>query len=153
MQILEQQTLILHDLISYRVQLLPERLPGFIRHCIENIGSLGMRPAGRILFTDESAAEDGGEKHLEILIPVSPEPVSSAHYQKKTVFKLINAISARHEGDLSALARIEKELLAYAEKKSYQIITKPYYSIVRLDEDAPGSAIIDIYIGVNYNIL
>ena len=149
MQILEQQTVILHDLISYRVQMPLERLPSFIRHCIESLGSLGMQQTGRILFTGDC----GGDQNLEILIPVCPEPVSCEEYRKKEVFRLINAISVRHEGDLSGLAHIEKELLAYAEKKSYQIITTPYYSIVRMDADRPGSAIIDIYIGVNYNIL
>ena len=149
MQILEQQALILHDLISYKVRLTREKLPGFIRHCLANIDSLGIQPAGRILFTED----DSCEQNMEILIPVRPAPETCDQYQKKNVFRLINAVSARHEGTLDDLNRIEHDLLAYVQKKSYQAITKPYYSIVRLDADRPGSAIIDVYIGVNYNIL
>ncbi len=149
MQILEHQTLILHNLISYRIRLDREALPGFIRHCLENIDSLGMQPTGRILFTEDSSRTE----NIEVLIPVNREPASCPQYENKPVFKLLNAVTARHEGNFSEMDRIEKGLRAYAADKAYQVITKPYYSIVRLDPERPGSAIIDIYLGINSNIL
>ena len=93
------------------------------------------------------------ERNVEILIPVKGEFASCAQYEKKPVFKLINAVSARHEGSFSALAKTEQQLLQYAQEKAYQVITEVYYSIVRMDAGNPENCIIDLYIGVNYNIL
>ena len=149
LQILEHQAIILHNLISYRTSLARDALPAFIRHCLENIGSLGMEPTGRILFTEDSSRAE----NMEVLIPVSREPESCPQYENKPVFKLLNAVSARHEGDFADMHRIEEGLRAYAADRDYQVITNPYYSIVRLDPDRPGSAIIDIYLGINSNIL
>ena len=149
MQILEHQTLILHNLISYRTKMKREALPAFIRHSLANIGSLGMVPAGRILFTEDNSQS----QNMEVLIPVSQEPAACEEYQNKPIFKLLNAVSARHEGNLADMDKIEQRLRAYANSKAYQIITNPYYSIVRLDPESPGGAIIDIYLGINANIL
>ena len=92
-------------------------------------------------------------ENMEVLIPVNREPESCPQYENKPVFKLLNAVSARHEGDFADMHRIEDGLRAYVADRDYQVITNPYYSIVRLDLDRSGSAIIDIYLGINSNIL
>ncbi len=149
MQILEQQALYLYDLLSCRIQMPRARLPEMLPRIPEQLGALGLQQNGRILFTEDPAQE----RNIEILIPVRGEFASCAQYEKKPVFKLINAVSARHEGSFSALAKTEQQLLQYAQEKAYQVITEVYYSIVRMDAGNPENCIIDLYIGVNYNIL
>lgn len=149
MQILEHQSLYLNNLVSYKLHIPREKTPFMIRHILDNIGSLNLQPSGKILFTEDIYQY----RNMEILIPVNQEFEACEQYGKKEAFKLINAVSARHEGGFSESEKTEQRLLDYIRDKSYQMITLPYYSIVRLDEAHAGSCIMDIYIGVNYNIL
>lgn len=149
MQILEQQSLYLNNLISYKLHAPREKLPLVIRHMQENLDSLRLQPAGKILFTEDQSQY----RNIEILIPVNHDFTPQEQYGKKPLFKLINAVSARHEGSFPDAEKTKQKLLDYIREKSYQAITLPYYSVVRLDESNAGSCILDIYIGVNYNIL
>ena len=149
MQILEQQSLYLNNLISYKLHIQREKLPFMIRHIMENIGSLNLQPTGKLLFTEDIR----NDKNMEILIPVDRDFEPCAQYGTKKIFKLINAVSARHEGAFFETEKTEQRLLEYIRNKSYQMITLPYYNVVRLDGTHADSCIIDIYIGVNYNIL
>ncbi len=149
MQILEHQALYQKNLLSYKLHMPREKIPGMIQHVLENIGSLGMQPTGKILFTEDIYQY----KNIEILIPVNRDFEACEQYEKKSEFRLINALSARHEGSFSDAENTERKLLDFAKNKFYHIITLPYYNIVRLDPEHPRSCIIDIYIGVNYNIL
>ena len=106
MQILEQQALYLYDLLSCRIQMPRARLPEMLPRIPEQLGTLGLQQNGRILFTEDPAQE----RNIEILIPVRGEFASCAQYEKKPVFKLINAVSARHAGSFSALAKTEQQL-------------------------------------------
>ena len=149
MQILEHQSLYLNNLISCKMHIQREKTPFMIQHIMDNIGSLNLRPSGKLLFTEDICEY----RNIEILIPVDHDFEPCEQYGKKDVFKLINAVSARHEGAFSETGKTEQRLLDYIQEKSYQMITLPYYRIVRLDEACASSCIIDIYIGVNYNIL
>ena len=149
MQILEHQSLYLNNLISYKLHLPRERVPGIIRHILDNLGSLGLQPTGKILFTEDIRQQ----KNMEILIPVQPDFDPCLQYGKKEIFKLVNAVSARHEGCFAETEKTDQQLLDYIRDRAYQMITRPYYSIVRLDPDDTGSCILDIYIGVDCNIL
>ena len=149
MQILEHQSIYMNNLISYKLHMTREKTPSMIRHILKNIGILNMQPSGKIMFTED----DGQYQNMEILIPVDHEFEPCEQYGRKNTFKLINAVSVRHEGDFSETKKTEQKLLDFVKEKSYQMITKPYYSIVRLDDEHIGNCIIDIYIGVNYNIL
>ena len=149
MQILEQQTVILRDLISYRFGMKRDRLPQFITHATENLGNLGVQQNGRVLFTEDNSRE----QNIELLIPVDGVPEPSPHFAFQPEFRLVHAVSARHEGSFLGMDQTEKKLMDHIAANGGQMITLPYYSIVRLDADSPGSSIVDILIGLNYNIL
>ena len=149
MQILEHQSLFLQNLISYKLHLSKENLPFMIKHILKNVDSLGVKISNKILFTEHFSHY----QNMEILIPVNTELKQCEQYEQKAVFKLINAVSIRHEGNFSEIEATKQKLLDYTMQKSYQTITIPYYSIVRLDAETLNSCIVDIYIGINYNIL
>lgn len=149
MQILEYQSLYQQNLLSYKLHLPREQVPSVIRHMLNNIESLGIKPAGKIIFTEDIYQY----KNIEILIPVDKSFASCEQFEKKAAFRLINAVSARHEGDFSALEKTEQKLLQVIRERACQMITVPYYNIIRLDPENLSSTIIDIYIGINYNLL
>lgn len=149
MQILEHQSLFFENVISYRSHIDMKQLPALSEHIRTNVCKLGAQMSGKIVFTEKS----DDYNNIEILIPVNIELTNCNEYEYKPVFKLINAVSVRHEGVFSNLEKTEEFLMDYIRKKSYQIITAPYYSIIRLEPDDLSNSIIDIYIGTNYNVL
>lgn len=72
------------------------------------------------------------------------------NYNIKPIYKLTNAVVIRHEGCFSNLNKTIEELKNYIKKMSYQSITNPYCRVVRKEKN---NMIIDIYIGLNCNIL
>lgn len=149
MQILEHQSLYQKNLISCKLHMPREQIPLMIRHILENISSLGLHPAGRILFTEDIFQY----QNIELLVPVEQDFQSCDHYERKLEFKLINAVSVRHEGAFTDIGKTEQKLLGFIREKDYQMITLPYYRIVRLEPECAASCIVDLYIGVNYNVL
>ena len=140
MQIIENQTLIFYDLLSYRTKVSLGELPGMIKYIRENLDAL-----------DIAANTDSGRMDTEILIPVEDEMDSCSEFSFKPEFKLINAVSVRHEGSLALTEETTQRLMDYIDEKEYNPVTKPYYRIIRMESDQ--DCIIDIYVGIEYNIL
>ncbi len=150
MQILEHQSLFLYNVISYKTFLPVSKIPEITEHLHRNINALGVELTGNIML---KKIDDDTGRNFEILVPVSEAVKSRQEYSYKPIFKLLHAVTVRHEGNYLNIAQTEQKLMDYIEKKSYQKATVPYYSIVRLDTDNTNSCIVDIYVGVNYNVL
>ncbi|HOA00007.1 hypothetical protein [Ruminococcus sp.] len=151
MQIIENQTLIFYDLLSYRTKVSLGELPGMIKYIRENLDALDIAANNRILFTLTDGMTDSGKMDTEILIPVEDEMDSCSEFSFKPEFKLINAVSVRHEGSLALTEETTQRLMDYIDEKEYNPVTKPYYRIIRMESDQ--DCIIDIYVGIEYNIL
>jgi len=148
LQILENRSLFMENMISYRTNLPKEDIPKLVDHICRNVSALGVKLTKKICFTyltDE-------KNEIEILIPVIGDITDHSEYGHKELFRLINAVTIRHEGSLADIDINEKKLVDYIRKKSYEMITRPYYNIVRLSENL-SDCIVDIYIGTNYNKL
>ncbi|MBR3283693.1 MAG: hypothetical protein IKI56_10425 [Ruminococcus sp.] len=148
MQILENRSLFMENMISYRTNLPKEDIPKLADHICRNVSALGVEPTKKICFTYPTDEK----KDIEILVPVIGDISSHNEYGHKELFRLINAVTIRHEGSLADIDTTEKKLVDYVRKRSYEMITRPYYNIVRL-ADNPADCIVDIYIGTNYNKL
>jgi effector-binding domain-containing protein len=66
---------------------------------------------------------------------------------------MINAVKIRHEGLPKDLHISYDLLIDYIKKNGYKPITPAYCMVVRCDNEIPSNGIIDIYIGLNSNIL
>ncbi len=150
MQILEHQSLFLYNVISYKTFLPLKKIPEITSHLHRSIRALGVDLTGNIMLRK---IKDDANKNFEVLMPVSEALETRSEYTYKPIFKLLHAVTIRHEGNYMDIEKTEKKLIDYINKNSYQIVTMPYYSIVRLDNDNINSCIVDIYIGINYNIL
>lgn len=148
MQILENRSLFMENLISYRTNIKKADIPKLAEHICLSVSALGVEPDKKICFTYPQEEND----EIEILIPVIGEIGTRDEYGHKELFRLINAVTIRHEGSIEDVGTAEKKLEDYIRKKSYEMITRPYYNIVRLS-DNPSDCIVDIYIGTNYNKL
>lgn len=147
MQILEHQYIHLSNLVSYKKIINKNELLNLIDHVSSNIQNLQLSIKDKILFTTSPIKD---KLNVEILIPVSEEIHECNNYNIKPIYKLTNAVVIRHEGCFSNLNKTIEELKNYIKKMSYQSITNPYCRVVRKEKN---NMIIDIYIGLNCNIL
>ena len=148
MQILEHQCLHLNNLISYKTIVEKKRLNELIKHIKDNVNSLQLYIKDNILFT---ASPVNDKLNIEVLVPVTGEAHDCENYRVKSIYKLNNAVVIRHEGCLSEIEGTIDCLNQYIKNKNYQSITAPYCRIIRSDNDR--DSIIDIYIGLNNNVL
>lgn len=153
MQIIEHQDIHLSNLISYSKQIKHSDILKLIRYISDNLHTLDLNQSDRILFTENGQNKEDDIVNAEILIPVTGTVVKCNEFQYKPIFRLVNAISIRHEGSLTQLSETENILEDFIRNKKYEPITPPYYVIIRNDGDSSVNCIIDIYIGINYNLL
>lgn len=149
MQIIERQSIFLFNVITYKINVAKKRFPAFIQHINRSIYALGVELTDRIIFRFD---DHGDEADYELLMPVNKPLKSREEYGFEPVFKLLQAITVRHEGNFLDLKKTENKLIEHIKKKNYTIISEPYYSVVRLDPaNYSSDCIVDIYIGVKYD--
>ena len=92
---------------------------------------------------------------MEILVPMDRKVDLPSDYNFKQLFKIVNAVYVRHEGNPAFLQKVYDEMLLYITKNSLQQITPAYNVTVKdlLPGMSADELVIDVYIGVSENIL
>ncbi len=117
----------------------------------------GARKTGPVVTTTYSIEAKDGQPLLdvEILVPIDKKIELPSDYVLKPVFQIKNAVYSRHKGNPSSLRITYSKMQEYIKKNQLQQITNGYN--VQIKDLMPGmepdEAIVDIYIGVNPNIL
>lgn len=94
------------------------------------------------------------ELDIELLVPVECGTDIPKEYKIKSKFRLVNAISARHQGERRGLEAISKSLLDYISNNQLVQITSVYF--VYLSDDfsqVNNDPVVDVYIGVSPCVL
>lgn len=92
---------------------------------------------------------------IELLMPLDRSFAVSEPYKFKPVFRLKNAVKIRHEGSPVTLQNTANELMEYISAHGLTPATAGYNVTVKGPENQAeiNDMVIDIYIGVNDNIL
>lgn len=92
---------------------------------------------------------------MEILVPIDKKLDLPREYTLKSVFKILNAVYARHTGNPATLQNTYNEMLAFIQQNNLQQITAGYNVQVNdlLPGMTPDDMIVDVYIGVSPNTL
>ena len=92
---------------------------------------------------------------MEILVPIDKKLDLPREYTLKPVFKILNAVYARHTGNPATLQNTYNEMLAFIQQNNLQQITDGYNVQVNdlLPGMTPDDMIVDVYIGVSPNTL
>lgn len=149
MQVRENKTLFSENILSYKCSI-PEnnilKMADFIR---SNISVLGVRTTHEpIVFHINTNDKTEENLNIEFMIPINSVLESRAEYSFMSDFGLLDAITIRHEGSLSALSKTKKHLESYISEHNYETMTDFYYSIVHNDTKNNAEHIIDIYVSV-----
>lgn len=92
---------------------------------------------------------------VEIMYPLDKPITVSAPYVFKPVFRLRNAVKIRHSGNPPLMQNTANELMAFIKEKGLMPVTVGYNVTVQ-EPSSPtdvDSLIVDMYVGVNDNIL
>lgn len=157
MDILVNQELRMKNVLSFRKKLSAvalqqetERIGRFI----ENGGFNKTGPTASVTFAVE---EENGEQifDIEVLIPLEQPFTPPDGCVCKSEFRLLNAVFIRHTGDPARLQESCDKLTAYIQEHELQPITCGYNVTVQEPKTSADidQMIVDVYIGVNPNIL
>ncbi|HOA80565.1 MAG TPA: AraC family transcriptional regulator [Defluviitaleaceae bacterium] len=116
-----------------------------------------VKKSGPIITTTFMVETINGENYfdMEILVPMDRKVDLPSDYNFKQLFKIVNAVYVRHEGNPAFLQKVYDEMLLYITKNSLQQITPAYNVTVKdlLPGMSADELVIDVYIGVSENIL
>lgn len=155
MKILENQTLQMSNLLSYRAkipQLEFSTKVNEIEKTIKNAGLTKIGPAVSTTYKTENQQETLID--IEILIPLDKKIENlSENYSWKSQFLLTNALFIKHVGNPANVQVSLEELNSYIISKGYVPISS-MYSILRKEAKTSNEldkTEIDIYVGINPN--
>jgi len=149
--------LILENVLSLRKKLTQEEINSEMIIISKFLESNGISKNGSVITTTYGMdiTSKGTVFDMEILIPIDKVFDMSCEYKLKPIFKLTNAIYARHEGNPAKLQNLYNYMMIYMKERNLQQITSGYNVTIR--DIVPGMSvddvIIDVYIGVSPNIL
>ncbi len=148
------RTLNMENVLSLRKKITQEEMQKEMAKIGQFFEENGIKKSGYIATTTYSIDSDG-KLDIEILVPMDKLVELPPEYRLKPVFKLVNAIYARHEGNPANLQNVYNEMMEFIKENNLQQITTGYNVTVKDSSLAMsmGEIVIDVYIGVSENIL
>lgn len=147
----------MENVLSLRKRMTQRELDNELEKIGDFLQENGATQAGAIVTVTYEIEPNNGKPLLdmEILVPMDKELELPDEYVFKPLFHIVNAVYARHKGNPAALQETYNEMLEYIQQNNLQQITVGYN--VLINEPMPGltidDMIIDVYIGVNPNVL
>lgn len=155
--ILEKQTLEMKNVLSYRAKMNPQDLSVAMNKMGHIAKENGATKAGNAATATYSVEVIKGQQvmDIEILVPLDKEISTQGDYVFKPVFKIINALSIRHEGNPVLLQNTINQLNEHVIKNKLQVITATYNVTVKepTSQADVDQMIVDVYVGISPNIL
>ncbi len=98
-------------------------------------------------------AIEGDKVDIELLIPLDKSVASTDAYIYKDQIKIVNAVVASYKGNPIGLRDACNSLNQYIIEHEMQPITIGYNVTRKMDMINPDNTEIDVYVGINPNIL
>ena len=157
MQIKEEQTLEMHNVLSFRAKMTQQELMEKAKELENIMQDNGAQRTGSVVtatFAVEQSAR-GVVMDMEFLLPLDREIVAPTGFVWKPHFLLTNAVVVRHIGNPSGLQESVNALNAYIAQHRLTPITVGYNVTVK-EAKTPlelDDMIVDIYVGISPNLL
>lgn len=157
MNITENCKLEMENVISFRGKVTQQQMSQIVKEMEQIISENSAEKKGSSA-TATFAIENNGSQpimDIEILIPLNKEIHVPSDYKFKPIFRLNNAVKVRHQGNPAMLQNSANELMKYIADHQLTPITTGYNVTVQepTNQNDVDSLIIDMYVGVSYNIL
>ena len=145
------QTLELDHVLSFRGKLAQNEVEQVGRDMETKISDANAKLIGHPIMATFSV--DGSKLDMELICPIDKEIDSVEEYVYKKKIKIINAVKMSYKGNPNGLQEACNELNKYINDNKLQPITVGYNVTKKVDPLDINNAEIDVYVGINPNIL
>lgn len=150
-EIKENQEFELKNILSYRGKVCPNQMESLGKDMEAKINEVG---AKRLNYPVTAIFGVEGEKiDVEILMQVDRKIEDIGEYIFKEKIKIVNAVMICYKGDPKGLQKSCDELNQYILEKRLQPITAGYNVTQKIDPINIDNTEINVYVGINPNIL
>jgi len=150
-EIKEKQELKVEKLLSFRGKVSQAELEAVSKDMQNVIATQGAKQVGSAITA--TFAMENGMLDIEILVPVDKPMESVGRYSYKEQLHLVNAVVAVYRGHPVGLQETVEKLNQYMLDNQLQPITVGYNVTKRMDMLAPENTELEVYVGINPNIL
>lgn len=151
LEIKENQELNVVNVFSFRGKVQQMELENIGKEMEEYIQNAGSKRIGNSITA--TYAVDGEFVDVELIIPIDKSIESTEKFSYKKCIKITNAVIGCYKGNPSGFQEAYKQLNTYIIDQKLQPITVGYNVTKRMDILNPDNTEIDIYVGINPNIL
>ena len=151
LEIKQNQELKIENLLSFRGMIKQSDLESVGKDMESYIKSFGANRIGNPVTV--TYAVEGDKVDVEVLLQTDSIIASSDKYVFKDQIKLVNALVAAYKGHPMGLQEAVNQLNKFIIEQKLQPITVGYNVTKKVDLSNPDNTEIDVYVGINPNIL
>lgn len=151
LEIKENQELYIEKLLSFRGEVKQSELESVAKDMEAHIKNTGAKLVGAPITTTFAIKTDLLD--VEVLMPVDGIIASTGKYRFKDCIKITNAVVASYKGNPAGLQTASNQLTVYMSEHNLLPITTGYNITRKVDMLNPDNTEIDVYVGINPNIL
>lgn len=149
-QVIEHEILEIENLVSYRGIVNQNLIERVGKDMEQKIKEAGGKNVG-FPITATYKLHKNGNIDLELLIPVDKKLENIEKYQFKNKLRIVNALMAKNEGNISNLQKTCDAINAYIIENKLIPVTVGY-NVTRINQNSYNPEIF-VYVGVSDNIL
>lgn len=150
-EIKEKQELNVTNLLSFRGKVSQAELEAISRDMHDTIARGGAKTVGSVVTATYDV--EGETIDMEILVPIDRPVDSVGRYEYKERLLIVNAVMIEYKGHPEGLQDAMEQLNQYIIDNHMQPITVGYNVTKRNDSLVQESVELEVYVGINPNIL
>ena len=150
-EIKTNQELEVKNVLAFRGKIKPQELDGIVKDMEYKMKSVGAERIGNPITATYTVEKDGID--VEVLLPINKEMDDIGAYKYKERIKIVNAVLLSYKGNPTGLQNACNELNQYMAEHQLQPITVGYNITKHIDTINVENTEIDVYVGINPNVL
>ena len=150
-EIKTEQIFEMHNVLSFRGKLTENEVEQIGRDMELQIATMNAKRIGNPVMATFKI--DGHIRDVEIIIPIDKKVDNIGEYIFKDKIKIVNALMLSYKGNPNGLNEACNELNKYIVDNNLQPITVGYNVTKKIDPFDINNSEVDVYVGINPNIL
>lgn len=150
-EIKTHQELEVSNILSFRGKVKPYELDNIMKDMEQKIADAGAKRVGNPITATYAMDKDCVE--IEVLLPINQKIGSVENYKFKERVRITNAVLLSYKGNPAGLQAACNELNQYMAEHQLQPITVGYNITKYVNPNKVEDTEIDVYVGINPNIL
>lgn len=150
-EIKTNQELEVNNILTFRGKVKPQELDSIVKDMELKMKDVGIERVGKPITATYAMDNEGVD--VEVLLPINKSMGNIGIYKFKERIKIVNAVLLSYKGNPAGLQNACNELNRYMAENQLQPITVGYNITKHIDTINVENTEIDVYVGINPNIL